>query len=261
MAQVRRFAREDFLSPARTPQNHFRFSFQDLTFLRSTTALRTTTINRRFVYRTLRELRRQHPTDHPLSEIQLTAIDSEIIADDGHARWYPVNGQFVFNFSATHEPTPVSPLEDAGPIDDDLPLLDDVQAEAWFDRGCTLEASRPVEARHAYRRALALDPSHAHARINLGRLVHAVGEIGEAIEHYRIVLSTTPDNPTAAYNLGVALEDDGREQDAFTAYAQAIAVDPECADAHFNIAKLYEDAGDQLAALRHLRTYKELMGK
>ena len=68
----------------------------------------------------------------------------------------------------------------------------------------------------------------------------------------------TPDHARAAYNLGIVLEDEGRFQEAFTAYAQAIAVDPNYAEAHFNIAKLYEHAGDDLAAARHLRTYREL---
>ncbi|MCH8253871.1 MAG: tetratricopeptide repeat protein [Gemmatimonadetes bacterium] len=89
-----------------------------------------------------------------------------------------------------------------------------------------------------------------------GRWVHHVP--AEAIEHYRIVLTVAPDHAPAAYNLGIALEDDGRFQEAFTAYAQAIAVDPNYAEAHFNIAKLYEHAGDDLAAVRHLRTYREL---
>jgi hypothetical protein len=37
-----------------------------------------------------------------------------------------------------------------------------------------------------------------------------------------------------------------------------VTVDPNYAEAHFNIGKLYERAGDDLAAVRHLRTYKEL---
>ena len=54
------------------------------------------------------------------------------------------------------------------------------------------------------------------------------------------------------------MEDEGRHREAFTAYAQALAVDPNYAEAHFNIAKLYEQAGDEVAAIRHLRTYREL---
>ena len=260
VTQVRRFARTGFLSPQRTHQNHYRFSFQDLTFLRNTTALFATALSRQLIYRALRELRRQQPADRPLSELRLTAGKTTIVASDGDATWYPVSGQFVFDFAAIEHPTPISPIEDGVPPDD-LPMVEEVKAEAWFDRGCALEADRPIEARQAYRRVLALDPSHANARINLGRLLHAAGQTEEAIEHYHIVLTGSPGNAIAAFNLGVALEDKSREQDAFTAYAQALASDPNCADAHFNIAKLYEGAGDQVSALRHLRTYRDLMGR
>ena len=75
------------------------------------------------------------------------------------------------------------------------------------------------------------------------------------------MLTVAPEHTTAAYNLGIALEDEGRHQEAFTAYAQALAVDPNYAEAHFNIAKLYEQAGDELAAIRHLRTYRQLSKK
>jgi thioredoxin-like negative regulator of GroEL len=43
------------------------------------------------------------------------------------------------------------------------------------------------------------------------------------------------------------------------AYHQALASDPGLADAHFNLSRLYEQAGDRLAALRHLRSYKQLI--
>ena len=72
------------------------------------------------------------------------------------------------------------------------------------------------------------------------------------------MLTAAPEHTTAAYNLGIALEDEGRHHEAFTAYAQALAVDPNNAEAHFNIAKLYERAGDELAAVRHLRSYRRL---
>lgn len=259
MDQVRRFARAGFLSPERTPRKHYRFSFQDLTFLRSTTALFATHLPRRRVHHALRELRRQR-RDRPLSELQITAGEQGILANDGEATWDPVSGQMTFDFAESDETTTVSPFN-AGTPHDDLPIVDEAKAEEWFERGAILESSRPMESRQAYRRALALNPSHTSARVNLGRLLHAEGQIEEAIEHYSIVLTATPDNAIAAFDLGVALEDLDRGQDALAAYAQAIAADPNCADAHFNIAKLYEATGDELAALRHLRTYRELVRK
>ncbi len=258
MTQVRRFARAGYLSPERTPRNHYRFSFQDLIFLRTTTALLATDLPRQRVHRALRELRRQQPLERPLSEVQLTPHREGIVACDGGAVWEAESGQVLVDFAAGHHATPVSPIRpDAA--DGAAQALGEPDTEVWFERGRTLEASQPTEARQAYRRALALNPTHPGARVNLARLLHGVGQIADAVEHYRIVLATTPEHSTAAFNLGVAFEDLGRPQEAFAAYAQALAADPDCAEAHFNIAKLYEAVGDELAELRHLRTYRELV--
>ena len=253
--QVRRFARAGLLSPERTPQNHYRFSFQDLTFLRTTTRLLETDLPRHRVHRALRALRRQHPRERPLSEVRLTVIGGGIRAHDGISAWDPESGQVHFDFAGerTAPHISISPLRQDESKEEQFERID-----SWFERGCALEADRPAEARQAYRRVLALNPAYHDARVNLARLLHAIGQTAEAIEHYGIVLTAEPDHATAAYNLGITLEDEGRFQEAFTAYAQTLAVDPYYAEAHFNIAKLYEQAGDELAAVRHLRTYRQL---
>ncbi len=181
------------------------------------------------------------------------ATGDGIIAHDGTSVWNVESGQIVLDFSTEHVHITL-----IYPDRLDERKADREAADSWFEHGCVLEPRRPAEARQAYRRAVALNPTHHDARINLARLLHAMGQPAEAIEHYRIVLTVAPDHAPAAYNLGIALEDDGRFQEAFTAYAQAIAVDPNYAEAHFNNAKLYEHAGDDLAAARHLRTYREL---
>jgi tetratricopeptide (TPR) repeat protein len=253
--QVRRFARAGLLSPRRTPQNHYRFSFQDLTVLRTTTRLFETDLPRHRVHRALRRLRRQHPRERPLSEVRLTVTGNGIRAHDGVSVWNPESGQIYLDFAGPGTTTHISidPLQHTDQQKEPFETID-----SWFERGCALEAQRPGEARQAYRRVLALNPSYHDARVNLARLLHAIGQTAEAIEHYGIVLTAAPDHTTAAYNLGITLEDEGQHREAFIAYAQALAVDPDYAEAHFNIAKLYEQAGDELAAVRHLRTYKQL---
>ena len=181
------------------------------------------------------------------------ATGDSIMAHDGTSVWNAESGQIVIDF-----PTERTHITLIYPDRVDERKADREAADSWFEHGCVLEPHRPAEARQAYRRAVALNPTHHDARINLARLLHAMGQPAEAIEHFRIVLTAAPDHAPAACNLGIALEDEGRFQEAFTAYAQAIAVDPNYAEAHFNIAKLYEHAGDDLAAVRHLRTYREL---
>jgi tetratricopeptide (TPR) repeat protein len=59
------------------------------------------------------------------------------------------------------------------------------EAEDWYDLACELETKSPAEARKAYARALDLDPAHAGARVNLGRLIHEAGHPLAAASHYQ----------------------------------------------------------------------------
>jgi tetratricopeptide (TPR) repeat protein len=136
--------------------------------------------------------------------------------------------------------------------------VEPLSADDWFDLGIDLEVSAPDEAQGAYRRALAMDPGHTNARVNLGRLLQEMGELAEAARHYRTVLETEPAHPIAAFNLGTVFEKLGRLVLAIGAYRRAVEADAEFADAHFNLSRLYERAGKRRAALRHLMTYKVL---
>jgi tetratricopeptide (TPR) repeat protein len=150
--------------------------------------------------------------------------------------------QASFAFDSPPEPKPTLVLD----------------AERAFALGCQLEKLEPVRAIHAYRQAVLLNPVHADAHINLGRLLHASADVGGAERHYRAALEARPRDATAAFNLGTALEDLGRVADAIGAYGQAIALDPGCADAYFNLARLYDRAGRRAEAFRHLTAYKRL---
>src|SRR5205823_5987843 len=103
--------------------------------------------------------------------------------------------------------------------------------------------SEPDEARGAYRRALELDPDHADAHVNLGRLLVEAGRAEEAETHFRAAVADHPGHATAWFNLGIALEARRRLNDAVKAYEQAIVADRRLADAYFNLARLYEQAG------------------
>jgi Flp pilus assembly protein TadD len=131
-------------------------------------------------------------------------------------------------------------------------------AEGWYDLAYVLAATAPAVARAAYRRALELDGAHAHAHLNLGRLLHAEGDPAAALPHYRRAAALRGDEPTPQYNLGVALQDTGELDGAVDAYAKALALDPGFADAHFNLSGLYEQLGDRARALAELLAYRSL---
>jgi tetratricopeptide (TPR) repeat protein len=52
-----------------------------------------------------------------------------------------------------------------------------------------------------------------------------------------------------------------RDHEAARAYERALAADPSFADAHYNLSRVRERLGDRLSALRHLKAYRELVGR
>ncbi|MBD3649485.1 MAG: tetratricopeptide repeat protein, partial [Pseudomonadales bacterium] len=125
----------------------------------------------------------------------------------------------------------------------------------WFDLGVDLEAVSPEDAPAAYMRALELDPEHSDAHVNMGRLLQEAGEYETAEKHYHRALKADEDNVLAAFKLGTLYEDMGRIQQAIDAYKQAASF----ADAHYNLSRLYELVGEHAQALKHLKTYRNLI--
>ena len=255
--QIRWFARSGVLSPDRDPRSHrYRFTFRDLVLLRTAAGLLAARIPPRRIVRVLRRLRQQLPDDRALTELRIQADGEEIVAHDDGGRWNAESGQFLLDFAVADLAAEIASLgqrrrrdtsgDDAG-----------ASASTWFQLGTDLEATSSPEAREAYRRALALDPDHADANVNLGRLLHEAGRPEEAALHYRRALEAGA-HGTAWYNLGVALEDLHRPREALAAYESAIEAAPELADAFYNLSNLSERLGDRRAALRHLRRYREL---
>lgn len=255
--QVRGYARAGFLAPSRGPRGEFRFSFQDLVLLRAAKGLAAARIPSRRIRIALRKLKQQLPQGRPLSGLRIAADGERIVVTDGETAWNPESGQLVLDFSVSELAAKAGPLTRrrarAARAEEKL------TADEWYALGFDLEVTSPEEARDAYRRALELDPHHADAHVNLGRLLHEAGRVADAAAHYRLALDADPDHATAAYDLAIALEDLGRYSEAISAYQQAIRADPEMADAYYNLARLYEKMGKRAAALRYLSKYRRLM--
>lgn len=255
-SQIRSFAEKGFLDPERGPRGEMRFGFHDLVLLRTAGELSAAHIPPRKVQRVLERLREQLPSDRSLTAVRITADGDRVIVRDGDAVWNPESGQSLFDFSvadlaAQAKTFVLHAVEE--PRDDQ-----DTTAEQWFEVGCELEMSSVAEAMDAYERALKIDPDHADAHVNLGRLLHEQGSTAAAEKHYRAAVEIDPEHETAAFNLGVALEDLSRHDDAIAAYTKALALDPDNADAHYNLAGIYEQRGDKPSALRHLKAYRAL---
>ncbi|MDP9193314.1 MAG: tetratricopeptide repeat protein [Acidobacteriota bacterium] len=256
-AQIRTFAEKGFLEPERGPDGEPLFGFHDLVLLRTASELSAAKIPQRKVLRALERLREQLPSGRSLTAVRITADGDRVIVRDGDAVWNPESGQSLFDFSVADLAAQTAPLVHRAA--EEATRDRETTAEHWFELACELEMSSVDSAKDAYERALAVDPKHADAHVNLGRLLHEQGATADAERHYRAAVEANPAHDTAAFNLGVALEDLGRVEDAMSAYAVAIELDPDNADAHYNLAGIYEQQGDKQAALRHLKVYRALV--
>ncbi|HUW84568.1 MAG TPA: tetratricopeptide repeat protein [Phycisphaerae bacterium] len=103
-----------------------------------------------------------------------------------------------------------------------------------------------------WRDTLAKNPSAWMAHYNLGNLLSARGDTGDAIVHYRRAAQIKPDFAEGHYNLGVALRSTGRLSEAIEQYRKALQIDPRHADAHNNLGAVLGEQGMHEEAIGHL---------
>lgn len=243
---IRGLIKAGLVAPTRGPRNALRFSFQDLIVLRSARALIRANLSPRRVTRALKALRRRLPEATPLSGLSLRAVAGRVVVHHGGARWQAESGQYLL---ALEEECVAAVVMACRPAAD---------AEDWFGRGVALEADDASAASQAYAEALAADPAHAGAALNLGRLLHELGRLDAAERVYRAALAAGGGDAALRYNLGVLLEDLGRIDEAAAAYEHALRDDAAMADCHYNLARVYEALGKPRQALRHLAWYRRL---
>jgi len=256
--QIRAWAARGFLTPERDGDGDLRFGFQDLVILRTAGELTAAHIPTRKIRRVLESVREQLPEGRSIAGVRIAADGERVVVRDGDAVWNPESGQSLFDFSIDEIAEKTKPIALAAVREAKAKQEDDLDADAWYELAADLELTDPAEARAAYEKAVALDPSHVDAHVNLGRLFHDDGALEAAAKHYRAALHVDPEHPVAAFNLGVALDDLGRLSEAADAYRRAIDLDPDNADAHYNLAGILERRGDKAGAVRHLTRYRTL---
>ena len=255
--QIRSYARAGFFTPARGPQNEYRFDFQDLVLLRTAAGLVKARVPSAKIARALARLRDELPRGRSLTELRITAAGDDIVVSDGGAPWEPESGQFHIDFDVGEFAASVEPLARGVAARASEEAVGERTADEWYSLAIELEAVSVLEAARAYVQAISVDPAHSDARVNLGRLFHEDGRLIDAEEQYRAALDNG-ENAIAAYNLGLILEERREIVDAIRAYERALAADPDLPDAHYNLARLYETSGDARSAIQHFSAYRTL---
>jgi tetratricopeptide (TPR) repeat protein len=247
-----------FVDPARGPRGAFRFTFQDLVLLRSAHDLRAAGIPTRQILRSLRRLKTTLPPEAPVNGLRITAVGDRIAVRAAGSQWEPDTGQLVMDFSVAASPGSVSRLSKPAPKQEDAPPLD---ADALFALAEDLEETDADAAQLAYRRVLELDPTHAHAYLNLGFMLCEANHCEAAVALYDEAVRHCPDDPLVHYNRAVALEGLDRITDALQSYEQCLKLQPDIADAHQNAALLYAREGQKQLAIRHFSAYRRLTSR
>jgi tetratricopeptide (TPR) repeat protein len=250
--QIRGFVRSGLLAPARGLRREFRFTFQDVLLLKTAKGLLDAHVPQRRARRALRKLRTALHGERSLTAVRIEAAGGNVVVREDDRAWDAESGQGHFVFSARQLICEVSSLIEPGHLFDDLDP--EMTSDEWYNLGLDLEEISPIDALHAYQRAVGLEPTNADAHVNRGRLEQMRGDIDAAAEAYRQALAHAPAHELAYYNLGTVHDERGEVAEAMDCYRRA----PGVADAHYNLARLYEITGDEFSALRHLRRSQQI---
>ena len=125
-----------------------------------------------------------------------------------------------------------------GSIVPDSPAVHNILGVAALREGRVADAVREFEA------ALARDPEHENARLNLGQLYYNEGALlldkrrfKEAAARFRAAIPLLPDGAEAYNNLGVALASQGRVSEAAEQFERAVALSPDFLEARDNLLR------------------------
>lgn len=253
-SRIRDYVRRDLLAPQRTSHGHFRFSFQDVVFLRAAKGLTDAAISVRQSNRALTKLKSDLVQLDSLSAVRIYANGSVIEVQDDEKAWEVESGQLTMNFSIQELAANVAELAKSTAGGEEKALAD-LDSDEWYNLGLDLEEVDPLQAPDAYREAIKRDPLNADAHVNLGRLYQLSGDLRGATRHYQLALASRPDHQLANYNLGTIFDEQEDCEQAAIYYRKASSVP----DAHYNLARIRELEGDEVNARRHLRLYHRLI--
>lgn len=127
-------------------------------------------------------------------------------------------------------------------------------APARFNLGNALmRADLPAEAMHHYERVLELtppdDPYHRRAFVNIGLIYQRAGKPTEAIDRFREALRIDPDDAKTRFNLGFSLASIGYVHEAIAEYREVLKTEPDVAFVHHSLGVALAHIHDEAGAI------------
>jgi tetratricopeptide (TPR) repeat protein len=120
--------------------------------------------------------------------------------------------------------------------------IDPHHVDAHVNLGNALRDTGKVEeAIASYNQALTLDSRHARTHCNLGLALQSLSQVDRAIECYRRAIVLDPRFALAHSSLGLALASRGKVDEAIACYQKALEIAPELAHAHNGLGAILCD--------------------
>jgi Flp pilus assembly protein TadD len=135
-------------------------------------------------------------------------------------------------------------LQKAQQLLHDATLSDPDSADSHYNYALVLGRAGESELLEA----IALQPDHIEARMQLGLLLMNRGDLAGAAKNYEEVLRKQPDSAEASNNLGLVWLRSNDAAQAKQALEKAVRLKPDYAAAHYNLALALEQLGEVHAA-------------
>ena len=106
--------------------------------------------------------------------------------------------------------------------------IDSTMSKVWVNMGLAfVDAGKRPQARHAFEKAIEVNPRDVLAYCHLGYLDHMTGNLSDAMAMYKQALSIDPNSSQAHYNLGLAFAEQKIFNEAVREWQIVIKSDPD----------------------------------
>ncbi|WP_321935204.1 MerR family transcriptional regulator [Paraburkholderia sp. J8-2] len=230
-----------FVSPVRGPRNEMRFSFREVSLLRTAFELQSAGIPSRRILDALNRIRYTDPEGTPLTSMRIVAVGGAVAVREGNALWDASSDQQLFDFTDPPQSSTIASMQSAPTSVNSRRR----QAADWYALAEELQDTDGVGAEDAYRKALEVAPEpHYMAYANLGALIsrdHA--RSADALAVFDKALTHFNGAELLHYNRAVLLELLNRVDDAAASYLKCLEINARNEDAICAHASILEDKG------------------